>query len=124
QNTSKHFSIVHSLDGYDEISLTGDFKLISNRSEELISADQLGFQSLKQEQLHGGETIEDAAAIFSSILGGNGTEAQESAVLANAGLAVATVEQCSYEEAIDKAKESLKGGNALKSFKNFLQVNS
>ena len=67
QNTSKNFSIVHSLDGYDEISLTSDFKLISNRFEELVSPNQLGLSLLRQEDLHGGETVEDSAKIFEQI---------------------------------------------------------
>ena len=124
QNTSKNFSIVHSLDGYDEISLTSDFKLISNREEALVSANQIGLDSLNQEDLHGGETIKDAAAIFNQILEGNGSEAQNQSVLANAGLAISTVKQSSFSEGIAEAKESLTSGKALQSFKNFLSVNS
>ncbi len=124
QNTDKNFSIVHSLDGYDEISLTSDFKLISNKTEELISPEQLGFKALSQNQLHGGETIQDAADIFTSILNGKGTEAQNQAILSNAGLAIATVKEISFEEGIIAAKEALVAGKAIQSFKNFLSVNS
>ncbi|WP_370087743.1 anthranilate phosphoribosyltransferase [Ekhidna sp.] len=124
QNTSKNFSIVHSLDGYDEISLTSDFKLISNREEALVSANQIGLTSFKQEDLHGGETIKDAAAIFIQILKGKGSEAQCQSVLANAGLAISTVKQSSFSEGIAEARESLASGKALQSFKNFLSVNS
>lgn len=124
QNTSKQFSIVHSLDGYDEISLTSDFKLISNHKESLVSAEELGFLRLQQSQLNGGDTVEEAADIFKQILGNKGNEAQESAVLANAGLAVATVRNVSHREGIEAAKESLKSGRAEQSFKNFLSINS
>lgn len=124
QNTDKNFSIVHSLDGYDEVSLTGEFKLISNQIEELISPEQLGFETLSQEQLHGGETVEAAAEIFNAILGGSGTEAQNNAVLSNAGLAISTVKQSTIVDGIGEAKESLKSGKALESFKNFLRINS
>ncbi|MEP0987915.1 anthranilate phosphoribosyltransferase [Ekhidna sp.] len=124
QNTNKHFSIVHSLDGYDEVSLTSDFKIISNSKEELVSPKSLGFNSLSQDQLHGGETIKDSAVIFTNILDGKSTEAQKAAVLVNAGLAIATTLQSSYEQGIEKAKESLASGAAFKSFKNFLRVNS
>lgn len=124
QNTDKHFSIVHSLDGYDEISLTSNFKLISNQAEELISPDDLGFELLQQEQLHGGETIEEAANIFNKILSGKGSEAQNNAVLANAGFAIATVKQTTFTQGIEAAKESLESGGALQSFKNFLTINS
>ena len=124
QNTDKHFSIVHSLDGYDEVSLTGDFKLISNTAETLVSPKDLSFPQLTQESLHGGETIEDSAKIFNSILSNNGTNAQNNAVLANAGLAIATVGQTPIIQGIDQAKESLESGKALQSFKNFIKVNS
>jgi len=124
QNTNKHFAIVHALDGYDEISLTGGFKMIANHSEELIAPSDLGFDQLSQEQLHGGETIEEAADIFNLILSNKGTQAQEHAVLANAGLAIATANQLTFEKGIEEARESLKSGNALQSFKKFLTINS
>jgi len=124
QNTNKHFAIVHALDGYDEISLTGGFKMIANHSEELIAPSDLGFGQLSQEQLHGGETIEEAADIFNLILSNKGTQAQEHAVLANAGLAIATANQLTFEKGIEEARESLKSGNALQSFKKFLTINS
>lgn len=124
QNTSKNFSIVHSLDGYDEISLTSDFKLISNKTESLISPRDLSFKVLSQESLHGGETVEDSAVIFNAILNNAGTEAQRDAVLSNAGLAISTVEQSSFLVGIEKARESLQSGKALQSFKNFIKVNS
>lgn len=124
QNTSKNFSIVHSLDGYDEISLTSDFKLISNKTESLISPRDLSFKVLSQESLHGGETVEDSAVIFNAILNNAGTEAQRDAVLSNAGLAISTVEQSSFLVGIEKARESLQSGQALQSFKNFIMVNS
>lgn len=124
QNTDKQFSIIHSLDGYDEISLTSDFKLISNNAEALISPIQLGFSSLKQVDLHGGVTVKESAEIFRKILGGKGTDAQNHAVLANAGLAISTVKQFPHTDGINEAKESLSSGKALQSFKNFLSINS
>lgn len=124
QNTGKRFSIVHSLDGYDEVSLTGEFKLIRNDSEALVSPEDLGLSRLTQESLHGGDTVEDAARIFVSILENKGTQPQRQAVVANAGLAISTVHDSSFEEGIAKAQESLDSGNALQSFKNFVKVNS
>lgn len=123
QNTDKHFSIVHSLDGYDEISLTSDFKLIANDREGLISAADLGFEELNQEELHGGDSIEDAAKIFEKILSGKGTNAQNAAVLANAGLAITTVKQTPLTDGISLAKEALISGKAMESFKKFLSIN-
>ncbi len=124
QNTTKSFSIVHSLDGYDEISLTSDYKLISQKEELLVSPEEMGMNKLSQESLHGGETIEDAANIFNLILANKGSEAQHSAVLSNAGLAISTVKQTPILEGIEEAKQSLNSGKALQSFKKFLSVNS
>lgn len=124
QNTNKNFVIVHSLDGYDEVSLTGGFKVISNNQEAVYEPEDLGLKRLKQEQLHGGESIDDAASIFKNVLENKGTEAQQQAILANAGLAIATGKQISFEEGIAEAQESLASGRAMESFKNFLAVNN
>lgn len=124
QNTDKNFVILHSLDGYDEISLTGGFKIIMNNKEEVLKPSDLNLRTLKEEELSGGDTIEDSATIFKSILENKGTDAQNHAVYANAGLAIATGKQISILEGIEQAKESLASGNAMKSFKKFLQINS
>ena len=124
QNTDKNFSIVHALDGYDEISLTGSFKLISNQAETLVSPESMGFRKLKQQELYGGETVEDAGKVFEAILTNQGNEAQNAVVLSNAGLAIATARQIALTEGIESAKESLQSGKALESFKKFLDVNS
>ena len=124
QNTDKNFSIVHALDGYDEISLTGSFKLISNQAETLVSPESMGFRKLKQQELYGGETVEDAGKVFEAILTNQGNEAQNAVVLSNAGLAIATARQIALTEGIESAKESLQSGKALESLKKFLDVNS
>lgn len=124
QNTDKQFGIVHSLDGYDEVSLTGDFKVIDHRHESLLSPEDIDLSLLKQEQLHGGATVEDSAKIFSDLLEGKGTEAQESAVLANSGLALSVAGNLGMKEGVEKARESLKSGAALQSFKKFIEINS
>lgn len=124
QNTDKNFVIVHALDGYDEVSLTGGFKVISNNQEAVYEPEDLGLPRLTQEQLHGGETIEESAKIFQQVLSNEGTDAQEAAVLANSGLAIATGKQLSIEEGVEQARSSLKSGKALEAFKNFIKVNS
>jgi len=85
QKTDKHFVILHSLDGYDEISLTGGFKKISNGNESILNPSDLGFETIKQEQIYGGETVDGSAKIFETILKGDGTTAQNSVVIANCG---------------------------------------
>ncbi len=124
QNTDKYFSIVHSLDGYDEISLTSDFKLISNKEEALISPADAALEQLDQQSLYGGETIEDSAKIFLDVLDNNGTKAQSEAVVANAGLAIATVTQFSFIEGIEEARNSLSSGKAKEAFQKFIKVNN
>jgi anthranilate phosphoribosyltransferase len=88
QQTDKKYAIVHALDGYDEISLTGNVKIKTNHWEKVLSPAQLGKKQLTPELLYGGETVADAAKIFTNILENKGTEAQVAAVTANAGLAI------------------------------------
>lgn len=116
QKTAKQFSILHALDGYDEISLTGDFKLINNLAEQIISLKDLGMEPVNAEQITGGETVEEAAGIFRSILEGRGTTAQNQVVLANAALAIQTFDMTkSFEDCYQEANESLMSKRALNS---------
>lgn len=124
QNTNKHFAIVHALDGYDEISLTSPFKMITDHEESLVNPADMDMPLLTQESLHGGESIEEAAKIFDQVLSNQCTPAQRSVVLANAGLAIAVVKQISILDGMEVAKESLESGAALKSLKKFLEINS
>ena len=112
QNTDKNYSIVHALDGYDEISLTGKTKVISNHSETLFSPEDLGVQQIKQSDIFGGNTIEDSAKIFLNVINGKGTEPQNNVVCANAGLAIATSNQIEHKDGFELAKESLLSGKA------------
>lgn len=116
QQTNKQFVILHALDGYDEISLTGPFKMVTNRGEEVVSPEDIGLKQLSAEAIKGGETIEESAAVFLRILKGEGTEAQESVVLANAGAALACGKSISFTDGIEEARESLRSGKALETF--------
>ncbi|WP_108866202.1 anthranilate phosphoribosyltransferase [Aquimarina aquimarini] len=113
QNTDKNFTIIHALDGYDEISLTGNTKTISNTTEGMLSPLDFGVPTLTQEQIYGGNSIAESATIFMNVLSGKGTEAQNNVVCANAGMAIATVEGLQPKEGFDKAKESLLSGKGL-----------
>jgi anthranilate phosphoribosyltransferase len=117
QNTDKNFTVLHALDGYDEISLTGATKTISNKSEGILHPEDFGVSRIKQAQIIGGETVEDSAKIFMNILEGKGTEAQNNVVCANAGIAIATVNGASPKEGFESAKESLLSGKGLKALK-------
>ena len=114
QQTDKNYIIVHSLDGYDEISLTGDFKITTNNTEEVFRPEDLGFRPLKEEELFGGNSVKEAALIFDSILNGKGTEAQNNAVLSNAGMALKCIRTSdALGKCIEDARESLLSGRAL-----------
>jgi anthranilate phosphoribosyltransferase len=110
QNTENNYNIVYALDGYDEISLTGKAKIISNHTEKLFSPEDLNVSPIKQSDIFGGDTIKDAADIFVDIISGKGTEAQNNVVCANAGLAIATSKQISHQAGFELAKESLFSG--------------
>ena len=122
QQTDKAYAIVHSLDGYDEISLTSAAKVYKPETEKMLEPADFNLPKLNQEQLFGGGTVEESAAIFESILKGKGTEAQNSAVLANAGLALSVARNTSLEQGVEAARESLASGAALKSFKKLIEA--
>ncbi|MFN6944745.1 MAG: anthranilate phosphoribosyltransferase [Cytophagaceae bacterium] len=125
QNTGKHFVVVHSLDGYDEVSLTGAFKMISNKSEAIYQPEELNLKRHKPEELHGGETIEDAAKIFMDVLNNRCTEAQKEVVLANSGLAIYCASPgISIHDAIALANESLQSGKAKAVFDKLMTLNA
>jgi anthranilate phosphoribosyltransferase len=113
QQKERNFAIIHGLDGYDEISLTGDSKLITKQGEKVLSAIQLAGLEVKPEAISGGQSVEEAATIFKNIINGDGTPEQEAVVLANAAVALQVTGQYnSYEDAFAAAKESLKSGRA------------
>jgi anthranilate phosphoribosyltransferase len=121
QNTDKQFVILHSIDGYDEISLTGSFKYFSNQGERLATPGDLGLPQLKYEDLKGGDSVEESAKIFMNVLEGKGTKAQNSAVTANAGLALYAGHQNEgLPKALSRAKEALESGKALEAFRKLI----
>ena len=122
QNTDKNYSIVHALDGYDEISLTGKTKVISNHSETIFSPEDLGVSQIKQNSLFGGNTVNNATKIFLNIINGKGTEPQNNVVCANAGLAIATTKQISHKDGFELAKESLLSGKAKNSLDKLIEL--
>lgn len=113
QNTSINFTILHSLDGYDEVSLTCPTKTISDRIEGVLKPEDFGVRQLLESEIEGGKTIEESAEMFMNILSGKGTEAQNNVVCANAGMAIATVTKCTPLEGFELAKESLLSGKGL-----------
>ena len=116
QQTGKAFTIIHSLDGYDEISLTSDAKVITNKGEKVLTPEYLGKRPVSPEDIHGGNTVEEAAKIFLKILKGEGTWAQNAVVIANAAMALQCIGKYKdYEVCYSIAVESLESGAALTS---------
>ena len=124
QKGAKNYTILHAMDGYDEVSLTGAVKVISNISETILHPEDFGVQKIKQSDIYGGESVKSSAQIFTNILNGSGTNAQNNVVCANAGLAISTVQKCSLATGFIKAQESLMSGNALGALKKLQSLSS
>lgn len=123
QQTGKSFTIIHSLDGYDEISLTSDTKVITKEGESIYSAIELGKKIVMPEAIYGGNTVEESASIFLKIIKGEGTWSQNAVVLANAAMALnCTGKFNNYQLAYQAAVESLESGAAFKSFNNLIAL--
>lgn len=119
------YGIVNSIDGYDEISLTSNFKVTTNDYERVFKPADLGFDIARPEELVGGATEEEAAQIFDAVLQGTALQAQKNIVMANAAFAIQVLEKGkkSIEECIDIARESLDSGKALSTFRRFVEIN-
>jgi len=125
QRTSCDYAIIHALDGYDEISLTGGFKLIGKEKEEIFYPEDLHLKTVLPGDLFGGTNVEDAADIFINILKGQGSVAQQEVIIANAGMALyGSGLGLNVDEAIGKARDSLESGKAMKIFRRFIELNT
>jgi len=125
QESNTRFAVVHSLDGFDEISLTAEFKVAMPEKEKLYTPEMLGFKRCTEKDLDGGTTPEDAARIFDSVLHNTATEAQKNCVIINSAFAIQVIcPNKKIEECIIEARESLEAGKALTKFKHFLSLNS
>ena len=123
QQGTSAFTIIHALDGYDEISLTGDTKVITQEGERIYSAEELGKRSVNPADIHGGNSPEEAAKIFLTILKGNGSWAQNAVVLANSAMALqCTGRYTDYDTCYQLAVESLESGKAYRTLEKLLNV--
>ena len=123
QQTESAFTIIHGLDGYDEISLTNDTKVITNNGERVMTPEQLGKRMVEARDIQGGSSVEEAAKIFMKILNGEGTWAQNAVVLANAAMALhCTDSYKNYDEAYNAAVESLESGRARGALKKLIAL--
>lgn len=125
QQQPNNFAIVHSLDGYDEISLTGDSKIITQDGEKNLTAQELGRMEIKPEDIWGGSTVDEAVEKFMNIIQGKGTPQQEAVAVANAAVALQTTgAYANYDAAFDAAQESLKSGRAHDCLKKLIEIQS
>ena len=123
QQTGRSFTIIHGLDGYDEISLTNDTKVITASGEKIMTPQQLGKRLVDAHDIQGGNTPEEAARLFATILKGNGTWAQNAVVLANAAMALnCTGKYPDYDDAYHAAVESLESGKAHKCMEKLISL--
>jgi len=117
ENSKKNYSILYSLDGYDEISLTSDFMKISRNDSTINSPDYFGFNKINPDEIKGGESIEDSASIFTKILENEATKSQTDVVLANSAIAIQTITSKTIDECLSIAKQSIDSGSALNCLK-------
>ncbi|MEO8584135.1 MAG: anthranilate phosphoribosyltransferase, partial [Flavitalea sp.] len=123
QQTGKAFTIIHGLDGYDEISLTNDTKVITAAGERVMTPEQLGKRLVHAEDIHGGNSVEESGKIFRKILQGKGTWAQNAVVLANAAMGLhCTGKYTTYGDAYQAAVESLESGRAALSLQKLISL--
>ncbi len=123
QKSSKHYSILHALDGYDEISLTGPFKVFSNDGESLYHISDIGLSPIAPEAIKGGATVEESAGVFKKVLQLQSTSEQTNTVLCNAAMAIKTISPPkSFSHCFEEAKEALLSKKALKSFNTLLAL--
>lgn len=122
QESGQQFCIIHSLDGFDEISLTGAFKAMTRNTERSYLPGDLGLDAVKESDIYGGSTVEEAASVFLNILEGRGSRAQQDVVVANAAMALYCMdERPGLESCLARARVSLESGKALKAFKQLLE---
>ncbi len=121
QDTVKQYTIIHALDGYDEISLTSDVKMYTNKGESILTIDKMGFETINPADIMGGNTVESSAKIFMNVLYGDGSAAQNNVVLSNAAIAIQTIHPYkSFGDCFYEAEESLLRKNALNAFKTLV----
>ena len=121
QKSTVNYTILNALDGYDEVSLTCDFKTFSAEGERINSVEDLGFELLNPEQILGGSSVSESAGIFMTVLEGEATSAQNNVVLCNAALAIKTIDAAkTFADCFYEAEEALMSKRALRSFKTLV----
>jgi anthranilate phosphoribosyltransferase len=125
QSTDKQYAIVHSLDGYDEVSLTGPCKVITRNLDKIYHPVDLGMPAYDHAQLSGGKTVDEAMRIFINVLENQAEQAQKDVAIANSALALKTcLPDENLEDCIQMALDSVEGGAAFRAFKTLIDLNN
>ena len=125
QQSDKNYTILHALEGYDEISLTCDFKTFSNEGEQIYQIESLGFEKIDAATISGGSTVEESAKIFTSVLNGTGTLEQNNVVLSNAAIAIKTINaHKSFADCFYEVEAALTSGKALAAFSKLIALSN
>lgn len=125
QQSGVRFGVVHSMDGYDEISLTSEFKVTTAESEKVYTPEMLGMERCREEELYGGDSVEEASRIFDDVLQTKASRAKMNCVITNAAFAIRVINpEKRIEQCIDEARNSLYGMKALEVLNKFLSLNS
>jgi anthranilate phosphoribosyltransferase len=123
EETGKNHAVVHSLDGYDEISMTGLTRVEASFGNYFLKPESFGFESVNPESINGGRDVDSSARIFMQILKGEGSEAQNKVVIANAAMALKTIyPDHSLEKCVERAEKSLQDKSALKAFNQLINI--
>jgi anthranilate phosphoribosyltransferase len=123
QAEKKNYIVLHSLDGYDEVSLTSPVKIFSNKGETMVNFREMGFKKIQPEDISGGKTLEESAAIFHSVLKNEATPEQQSVIVANAAMAISCISKTEdISECIEVAREMIVSGKAYASFRKLLDL--
>ncbi|MEP3089149.1 MAG: anthranilate phosphoribosyltransferase, partial [Nonlabens ulvanivorans] len=120
--TDKKYAILHAHEGYDEVSLTGKVRMAKNNGVSDLSASDFNMKPLKQSDIYGGDTVEDAALIFMKVLENKATDAQKNVVIANAATAISVAQDINLKNAVVAARASLESGKALESFQKLMEL--
>ena len=122
QNTDVEYNIIHALDGYDEISLTGNTKVYSRSNEFILESKDFELDNIHKDSIKGGKDVKSSSKIFMNVLNGRGTNEQENVVCANASMAISLSKKVTIIEAFELAKDSLLSGKALDSFNKLKDI--
>jgi len=123
RESGTNYMIIHGLDGYDEISLTGPAKIITGAEESIIDPSTLGLEEGRHEELSGGKSTAEAAEILVKVLTNAGSDRQKQVVIANAAAALKVVQpEASWTDCVEKASESLDSGRAYQSFLTLISM--